>query len=246
MTLRTYASVDLVLAAPDRLAAALERRGLAGQARAVRDAAAAFGGLGEDDHYVDAVRLLEPAYLRATTPEAGSGFGGTAAQWRASRELIVDGIDRDGTFLDVGCANGLLMESVQQWAAERGHRIEPYGIDLGPRLVAAAQARLPHWTDRIAVGNAVNHRPAGGQRFTFVHVIVDLVPADRLADLLRHALAVLVEPRGRLLVSRYTPAGGTDQTSAADIVRRLGFTIAGTSSAETSSETGTTAWIDAT
>jgi hypothetical protein len=52
--------------------------------------------------------------------------------------MIVDGIDSDGTFLDLGCANGPLMESVVEWAAERGHRIEPYGVDLAPGLAQLA------------------------------------------------------------------------------------------------------------
>ncbi|GAB3826818.1 hypothetical protein ACFPIJ_06960 [Dactylosporangium cerinum] len=234
----------LVTATPDLLADALDRRGLPLQARAVRDAAAAFGTAVERDYSADALRLLEPAYLRADTLEAGSGFGGTSEQWRACREMIVDGIDRDGTFLDVGCANGLLMESVQRWAAERGHHIEPYGIDLGPRLAAAARARLPHWADRIGTGNAMDHVPAGGRRFTFTHVIVDLAPAGRLADLLRHALRTYVEPGGRLLVSRYAPVGGTDRTDAAEIVRGLGFPVVGVAHARGGNEAGSTAWVD--
>ena len=35
-----------------------------------------------------------------------------------ARRPIVSAIDRDGTFLDVGCANGLLMESLATWAGE--------------------------------------------------------------------------------------------------------------------------------
>jgi hypothetical protein len=48
--------------------------------------------------YAGNLRLLEPAYLRATTAEGGSGFGGDAVRWRARREMIVDGVDSDGTF----------------------------------------------------------------------------------------------------------------------------------------------------
>lgn len=74
---------------------------------------------------------MEAAYLRGDTPQAGSGFGGTAEAWRGNREMVLGGVDRGGTFLDVGCANGLLMESVHWWAAECGLRVEPYGVDLG-------------------------------------------------------------------------------------------------------------------
>ncbi|MCO8269447.1 methyltransferase domain-containing protein [Actinoplanes sp. TRM 88003] len=168
----------------------------------VRDGLASFREQSDDGYYADNVRLLEPAYLRGATPQAGSGFDGDADRWRARREQIVDHLHRDGTFLDVGCANGLLMESIHAWAAERGRTIEPYGIDLAPRLVGLARARLPHWSDRIEHANAIDYRPQNGRRFTFVHVLPEAVPARRRPDLFRHLLT-LVEPGGRLLISRY-------------------------------------------
>jgi hypothetical protein len=90
----------------------------------------------EQAFYADNVRHLERAYLRARTAE--EGFGGDDRQWRQARHHITEGISSSGTFLDVGCANGLLMESVAGWCAERGLIVEPYGIDLGP---AAGRAR---------------------------------------------------------------------------------------------------------
>jgi hypothetical protein len=135
------------------------------------------------------------------------------------------------------------MESVREWAAERGYDIEPYGVDLAPGLVALARSRLPRWADRIEVGNAIDHRPADGRRFTFVHVLLDTVPVRRRADLVRHALTTLVAPGGRLLVSHY--GGGTDLTSA-EHLRALGFPVAGGSHAVGAERTTTTAWIDAT
>ncbi|MFB9234463.1 class I SAM-dependent methyltransferase [Plantactinospora siamensis] len=222
-----------------------ERLSLAGrpdQALAVRDGHRSFASQDEASYYADNRRLLEPAYLRGTTPQAASGFGGDAALWRARRRMLVDGIDRDGTFLDVGCANGLLAESVRTWAAERGLRIEPYGVDLAPGLVELARSRLPRWADRFWVGNAIDWRPADGRRFTFVHLLLDLVPAYRAADLLRHALAALVEPGGRLLTSAYQGLGGS-QPAAAEQVRRLGFPVVGSSAAVDG--TASTAWLDA-
>lgn len=41
----------------------------------VRDAAHSFRTQSDASYYADNVRLLEPAYLRGTTPQAGSGFG---------------------------------------------------------------------------------------------------------------------------------------------------------------------------
>jgi hypothetical protein len=241
---RPHARVDLVTGPPDAVAARLAAAGRPVQAQAVRDAARSFHDQSDADFYADSVRLLEPAYLRGRNPREGSGFGGDPQRWRAHREMIVDGIHRDGCFLDLGCANGLLMESVRGWAAERGYAIEPYGVDLAPGLVAVARARLPRWADRIEVGNAIDWRPADGRRFTFVHALLDLVPDRRRADLLRHALRHLVAPDGRLLVSHYQGDGGTDRT-AAEHLAGLGFPVAGQSGGRDGTRTATTAWLPA-
>jgi len=94
------------------------------------------------------VRTLERSCLRGQTPQEGSGFGGGGQAWRQARHRITEAITAAGTFLDAGCANGLLMESVATWCAERGLAVEPYGTDLAPGLVDLARRRLPHWADR--------------------------------------------------------------------------------------------------
>jgi hypothetical protein len=94
---------------------------------------------------------FERAYLPTDDPCAQSGFYGSAERWEAARRTIGEAIDGSGTFLDVGCANGLLMESV---VARSDYEIEPYGVDLAPGLVDLARARLPTWADRIWVGDA--------------------------------------------------------------------------------------------
>lgn len=238
---RPHATVELVSGSAEAIAARLEAGGRRREAQAVRDATHSFRSQSDVDYYADNMRLLEPAYLRGTTPYEGSGFGGDAARWRAHREMIVDGIDRDGMLLDVGCANGLLMESVREWAAERGYDIEPYGVDLAPGLVRLARSRLPQWADRIETGNAIDYRPANGRRFTFVHTLLDTVPVGRRGDLVRHALDTLVEPGGRLLVSHYQ--GGSDRT-APELLRRLGYAVSGQSHGRDDERANTTAWID--
>jgi 2-polyprenyl-3-methyl-5-hydroxy-6-metoxy-1,4-benzoquinol methylase len=230
--LRPHTEVDLVHLSAEELSARFAQAGDKLLAQVVTDAAESYRNEDDATFYARNLRLLEPIYLQGRTPQEGSGLGGNAETWRAHREMIVDGIHRNGTFLDVGCANGLLMESVREWAAERGFTIEPYGVDLGPRLVALARKRLPRWADRIQVGNAIDYVPADGRRFTFVHVLLDCVPDRRRGDLIRHALACLVEPGGRLLVSDYS-------TGSADVhIEDCGRTVAGRS--------GLTAWTDAT
>jgi serine protease inhibitor len=237
---RPHADASLVAEHPELLAEVL----LPGtDLTAALDAARSYRAQSDASYFADGVRLLEPAYLRAGTPEGGSGFGGGPAQWRARRAMIVEGLHRDGTFLDIGCANGLLMESVREWAAERGRSVEPYGIDIAPGLVALARRRLPHWADRIEEGNALDWRPADGRRFTFVHVLADCVPRARLGELIRH-VRELAEPGGRVLLSVYQPTGGGD-VSAAERMAEAGIWATGTATGDGPPGTATTAWIDA-
>ena len=175
----------------------------------------------------DLRRLLDPSYLRAGTAEGGSGFGGTPQEWRAAREQLCDAIDRDVSFLDIGCANGLLMESVVTWSAERGHRVEPYGIDHSAALVALARQRLPHWSDRIWIGDALSWRHPDGVRFDVVAMLIDVVRPHRYAELIKHLLAEVVAPGGRLLLSRYS---GGAELSGAQALRRCGYPVDGETS----------------
>jgi hypothetical protein len=95
----------------------------------------------------------EAAYLAGTNPRQQSGFGRDARDWERFRRVVVAPIDRDASFLDIGCANGLLMESVVEWARENGHVVEPSGLEISDKLANLARQRLPHWRDRIFVGN---------------------------------------------------------------------------------------------
>jgi SAM-dependent methyltransferase len=190
----------------------------------VAEAVADHGRLTDEAYYRDNRRTLERAYLRAESPRAQSGFGGDAAAWRARRRQVADAVVRDGTFLDVGCANGHLAESVVGWCAERGVTVEPYGVDIAPGLVALARRRLPRWADRFWVGNAVDWTHPAGMRFDAVHVLLDAVPVLRRADLLRHHLDATVAPGGRLLVSDYA-VRWEPRTDA--VVAGLGFPVGG-------------------
>ena len=113
----------------------------------------------------------------------------------------MDAIDRDGTFLDVGCASGYLMECVQRWAQERGKSVEPYGLDIAPELVALARSRLPQWADRIFTGNIISWQPP--MRFDFVRSGLGYVPRHRRRELLERLLREVVAPDGRLIIGTF-------------------------------------------
>jgi hypothetical protein len=104
--------------------------------------------------------------------------------------------------------------------------VEPYGVDLSVRLVDEARGRLPRWAERIWVGNGLDWLPPAGRRFDFVHTLLDLVPAARLAQMLAHQLEHVVAPGGRLLVSNYVPWEDRSRHPA-ELLARLGFGLDG-------------------
>jgi GrpB-like predicted nucleotidyltransferase (UPF0157 family) len=190
---------------------------------AALDAAYAAGDLDDAGWHRGLSDLLVPAYT-ATTADVrrGSGHTGTAEDWEWSRGIVADAIDRSGTFLDVGCANGLLMESVVRWTARRGLAIEPYGLDIAPELAAIARERLPQWAARIFVGNALGWRPP--HRFDLVRTGLEYVPPPRRRELVAWLLEHVVAPGGRLLVGKYN-----EEIERPEIERQLvawGFAIA--------------------
>lgn len=148
--------------------------------------------------------VLETAYLARTEPWAQSGMSGPLERWQALRKPTADCIDADGTFLDIGCANGYLLECCLAWTAERSIQIEPFGVDLSARLITLAQQRLPAYRDHFCDANAFTWQPP--RRFTFVRTDLVYAPAEHERAYVHHLLAHCVEPGGRLLIANYAEA----------------------------------------
>jgi SAM-dependent methyltransferase len=148
------------------------------------DARLARGEIDEQRWHDAVAELVIPAYLVGDNPRAQSGHSGDDARWESARRPIVAAIDRDGSFLDVGCASGYLMECVQRWAAEAGHSVQPFGLEIAPALAELARRRLPQWADRIFVGNARSWLPP--RRFDFVRTGLDYAPPGRARELVEH------------------------------------------------------------
>lgn len=191
------------------------------------EAALEAGQIDEAGWHQRGMAVITPAYLAGDNPRSQSGHSGDEAHWRQARSLVAEAMDRDGAFLDVGCASGHLMECVQVWAGEQGRRVAPYGLDIAPELAALARSRLPQWAERIWVGNAIDWVPP--QRFDFVRTGLEYVPRRRQPDLVRRLLQEVVAPGGRLIIG----AGSEekDQTrpgpSLEEEVASWGFGIAG-------------------
>jgi 2-polyprenyl-3-methyl-5-hydroxy-6-metoxy-1,4-benzoquinol methylase len=144
-----------------------------------------------------------------------------------ARRPIVSAIDRDGTLLDVGCANGLLMESLAAWAWEEGYRVEPYGLDLIESLAALARQRLPHWSERVFIGNVMDW-PAPF-RFDFVRAELEYVPRHRRLEMVERLLREYLSPGGRLILCSYGSSRRSTPKAepVGEILRTWGYAVAG-------------------
>lgn len=182
------------------------------------------------DWYRDSCARLTVAYLSAENPRAQSGHSGDQEHWTQARSLIADAVDHNGAFLDVGCANGFLLECLAAWVTAKGHCIEPYGLDFSAELIALARQRLPQWQDRLFIGNAINWDPP--RRYDFVRTHLEYVPQKRQVCLIRRLLDHVVIPGGRLIIGTFNEATTAGQNpsgppSTEAMVMSWGFSISG-------------------
>jgi len=140
---------------------------------------------------------LADAYLADDDPRWQSGFDGDERSWREARSLVLLAAPTSGTFLDVGCANGYLLQSLASWAPERGQDLDLYGLELNPDLAATAVSRLPDLAANIFTGNVSDWAPP--QRFDCVRVGLEYVPHGEEVALLQRIARDLLTESGRLL-----------------------------------------------
>ncbi len=154
-----------------------------------------------DRWFQESFKVYEAAYLSHEEPWRQSGMSGPEERWVALRKPVADCIDRSGSFLDIGCANGYLIECVLRWTAERGLAVDPYGLDISAPLVELARQRLPRYTDHLFVGNSFEWVPP--RRFDFVRTELVYVPGEYEKAYVERLLERYLNPGGRLLVANY-------------------------------------------
>ena len=182
------------------------------------------------DEFLRHLEALESSYLRTDDPIRQSGFGGGPERWRAERSPIIDAVDQSGTFLDVGCANGYLLECLVTWAMQRGIRLIPYGVDASQRLIDLARVRLAQYAANFYAVNAWDWEPP--MRFRYVYTLHDSIPGEYLAPYMRRLTEEAVEAGGRFILGAY--GSRSRQTAPCNVVEALtsaGYEVAGSSSA---------------
>lgn len=159
---------------------------------------------------------LETAYLSAPDRPGGSGYAGGIRRWEQARRVIMAAVHRGGDFLDVGCANGLLMESLASWSVEEDTPLTLHGLEVSRALAERARAALPSAAERIYVGDVMTWNPP--RRLDFVRTEMVYAPPSSGDTLVRRCLEELVAAGGRVIVCAYRPAG---EREAADLVEPL-------------------------
>ncbi len=191
------------------------------------------------DEYFEASHDVMAEYYLSdpTNPYRMSGRSKGAERWEETRRCIADAVDRDGDFMDIGCANGLLLETLMVWAAEKGHSIRPHGIDFIAELVDYARARHPGHERLLEVANAFYWKPR--RQYDFVRTNLEYVPKADWPEFIGRLLDLAVAPGGRLIVCHYAdPNEPLVDVSA--VLEQLGYTAAGRSAAPGVS----LAWVD--
>jgi SAM-dependent methyltransferase len=183
--------------------------------------------MGEDSWkqwFVDLKERLESAYLESDEPWKQSGFSGPEERWVDCRRPIADCVETSGTFLDIGCANGYLLECLMRWTAENEISIVPYGLDLSERLAALARKRLPDFATNIYLGNGLTWKPA--LRFDYVRTELCYVPAELAKRYVEHILKDLLMEKGRLLVAEYRSRRDEGERAWVDeLLGRMGLVV---------------------
>ena len=162
--------------------------------------------------------LADPA-----NPYRQSGRSSGAARWEETRRFIVQAIHRDGDLMDVGCANGLLLESIILWAGQAGFSLRPHGIDFVAELVALARVRFPAHANSFQVVNAFEWLPR--RRYDFVRTNLEYVPAGDWPSFIRRQFDA-VSPGGRLILSHYRNAD-EPYVDPGSVAQRAGLSVTG-------------------
>lgn len=166
-----------------------------------------------------------------------NGRSSGAERWVETRRCIAEAVHKDGDFLDVGCANGLLLDSLMGWCGERGFSLRPHGVDFIAELIELARKRHPEHAASFEVANVWYWQPK--RRYDFVRTNLEYVresDRERFVDLHLQALA----PGGRLIVCHYR-ADGESPCDVPALLGTLGHEVGGRAEAPGVS----LAWIEA-
>ena len=169
---------------------------------AVVNAALCNNEINKDDWYELNSLYFTKLYLSSDNPRAQSGHSGDEFHYRFSMLPILEAVYKDGTFLDVGCANGHLMEMLYKWGKGIGFDLQMYGVEISEGLFELAKNRLPQWHDRFFLGNSFYWKP--DHKFDYIHIGgLGQVPDDDRCAFFNHLMEHYLVDGGRMIMGPY-------------------------------------------
>lgn len=134
-----------------------------------------------------------------------SNSGGDYVHWKRIRRFITKAIHKDGTFLDIGCANGFLMQCLMHWSE---YSITPYGIDNREEAIESAKKLLPGYSDHFQCldGDRLDQLEAADLPSQYDFVYRNYWKADTTKDYASKVISDLlshVHEGGRAIIGLY-------------------------------------------
>ncbi len=168
-------------------------------------------------------REIFDTYLLREEPWEQSGKSGPEERWTACRKSVADCIEKSGSFLDIGCANGYLLECTVRWVKERDIEIVPYGLDLSEELIQLAKDRLPEYSDNLYTGNAWYWDPP--ERYDYVRTELVYVPDNLQKQYIERILDKYLSEKGELLIALYGSIPVNSRRDGVEKIEKWGYKI---------------------
>ena len=117
--------------------------------------------------------------------------------WRNIRSFTKKAFNRDGTILDIGCANGFFLKCLREWA---NYNLVPYGIDIKKNLIKEAKKLFPEFSNNFALLNGEDIKKLNKvglpNKFDFIYTLPFKTKTLKL-------ILNYVRKNGRLIITFY-------------------------------------------
>jgi len=179
------------------------------------------GEITEEEWYAINNQHFSEHYLAGDNPRAQSGHGGDELNYFHSHIILVNVIHKNGSFIDVGCANGHLLESLERWINGLDYyKLTFYGLDISQGLIDLAKKRLPQWSHCFFVGNAFFWVPEHKYDYVCVKEL-GYVPPNRQRQFFEHLIKHYVSFNGRLILGPFSEESKSSNTI--DLISGWGY-----------------------
>lgn len=168
------------------------------------------------------------------------------------RFFISKAINKSGSILDIGCANGFLLRCLQEWCT---HSLEPYGIEYKSKLIKKSREIFPSKINNfvkvdffVLLANNFTELNDYGlpAKYDFIYWNVwdniEKIPnfqGEIDTEVVRKVLGIL-KKGGRLILAFYNPKNGSNEKNKKKL-KRLGYKFTGILE---DSKSNIIAWID--